>query len=232
MNVAKDNNPATAIDYNKQRGVNYSANEHLIPEKIFTSPANPGQAVSAVKALAVASAQGQKIFTLTAQNIATMLPQLTISPDVQMEIQNAVAAGKEATVSQGNVTVGGWSGVGYIISDPVTGAGAYKVSGSANGGYLYLLANAAGTVAQLAVLGFIVGIVSGTAFIGVWFVAAAILFASMISWLAYLYDERATDGRYSLSEAIISMAGALPHLGTTYGPLVYLIEIMIGLRGS
>ena len=140
INVAKDNNPATAIAYNKQSGARLSAYEHLIPEKIFTDAAHPGQGMSAIKALAVASAQGQKIFTITLQNMATVLPQLTISPGVQMEIQNAVAAGKEATVSQSKVTVGGWTGVGYVITDPTTGAGAYKISGGANGGFIKVLA--------------------------------------------------------------------------------------------
>jgi hypothetical protein len=32
----------------------------------------------------------------------------------------------------------GWTGSGYIISDPATGSGAYKISGGANGGWLLL----------------------------------------------------------------------------------------------
>jgi hypothetical protein len=55
---------------------------------------------------------------------------------VQAEIQEAVATGKHALVSQHNVTVGGWTGVGYIIIDPETGAGAYQISGGANGAFL------------------------------------------------------------------------------------------------
>jgi transglutaminase-like putative cysteine protease len=137
INVAKDNNPATAIAYNKQCGGRLSAYEHFIPEKLFTSPASPGQGISAIKALSVANAQGQKIYAINVQNAATVLPQLIISPEVQIEIQNAIAAGKEATVSQGNITIGGWTGVGYIITDPTTGAGAYKISGGANGGGIF-----------------------------------------------------------------------------------------------
>ena len=65
------------------------------------------------------------------------LPQLQQSADVMDEIQNAIAAGKEVTVSQGTVTVGGWTGAGYIIVDPQTGAGAYMIEGGANGGGIF-----------------------------------------------------------------------------------------------
>lgn len=38
-----------------------------------------------------------------------------------------------------NITVNGWTGAGYIITDPVTGAGAYKIAGGANGGVVSLV---------------------------------------------------------------------------------------------
>ena len=121
MNVAKDNNPATAINYNKQMGMNYSANEHLIPEKLFTNPLDPNrpQGISAVRALALATSNGQKIYTLNAANQANhaaLLAQVTIDPQAMAEIQNALAAGKEATVHQSPITQSGWMGSGYIIT--------------------------------------------------------------------------------------------------------------------
>ena len=61
------------------------------------------------------------------------------------EIQNALAAGKEVTVHQSPITQSGWTGSGYIITDPATGAGAYKISGGANGAawVLFFIAMAA-----------------------------------------------------------------------------------------
>lgn len=228
MAAAKDN--SSTKSYIEQTGMRLSTFEHLIPEKLFSDAQHPAEAASAVKALTIAANQGQKIYTINAQNLFAVLPALNINADVKDEIQNAVNSGKTVTVSQGKVSVGGWTGVGYIISDPGTGAGAYKISGGANGGYLYLVANAAGTVAQIAIMAFIVGLVTGTALIGIWFVAAAIIFASLISYLAFFYDERAVDDRYWLSETIILWAGALPHFATTYGPLVYLVELMMSMR--
>jgi len=40
------------------------------------------------------------------------------------------------TVSKTNITYNGWTGVGYIIIDPLTGAGAYMISGGMSGAHL------------------------------------------------------------------------------------------------
>jgi hypothetical protein len=56
------------------------------------------------------------------------------------EMQNALSAGKEVTVHQSPINQSGWTGSGYIITDPATGAGAYKISGGANGAFVNGLA--------------------------------------------------------------------------------------------
>ncbi|MFZ1319048.1 MAG: hypothetical protein WAQ56_07030, partial [Candidatus Nitrotoga sp.] len=137
--VAKDN--SSVVGYMLQSGMRESAYEHLIPEKLFTDPLDPNQpqGVSAVKALALAASQGQKIYTLNQTNQPqhqTLLTQITIDAGARQEIQNALAAGKEVTVHQAPITQSGWTGSGYIITDPDTGAGAYKISGGANGAVL------------------------------------------------------------------------------------------------
>jgi hypothetical protein len=144
MNVAKDYNSATDISYNRQSGMRASAYEHLIPEKLFTDQTQPNapQAISAVKALAIAASQGQKIFTITQANQDIILPQINVDPDVMNEMQNALAAGREITVHQSPITQSGWTGSGYIITDPATGAGAYKISGGANGAELLIFVGA------------------------------------------------------------------------------------------
>ncbi|MBL0038830.1 MAG: hypothetical protein IPP36_09895, partial [Nitrosomonadales bacterium] len=124
--VAKDN--SSVVGYMLQSGMRESAYEHLIPEKLFTDPLDPNrpQGVSAVKALALAASQGQKIYTLNKTNQPqhqTLLTQITIDAGARQEIQNALAAGKEVTVHQAPITQSGWTGSGYIITDPDTGAG-------------------------------------------------------------------------------------------------------------
>jgi hypothetical protein len=132
---AKNNDATLTKTIGQQIGMMTSALEHRIPELFFTNEQNPGEAVSAVKALARASAQGQRIYQVTSANVNSVLPALTISQEVKEEIRNSVAVGKVVTVSQKNVTVGGWAGVGYIVSDPQTGSGAYRISGGSNGGW-------------------------------------------------------------------------------------------------
>ena len=107
-----------------------------MPEQIYSDPANPTQGVSAAKALAVANQQGQKIFTIDQNNLSNSLSALTLSQDIKAEISNAVNAGKVVTTHEANITVAGWTGAGYIITDPLTGSGAYKISGGMNGGQI------------------------------------------------------------------------------------------------
>lgn len=48
-------------------------------------------------------------------------------------VQNAIAHGREVTISERPITANGWRGAGYIITDPASGAGSYLIEGGANG---------------------------------------------------------------------------------------------------
>jgi hypothetical protein len=50
------------------------------------------------------------------------------------EIRNALNAGKEVITHTDAVSVPGWKGAGYILFDPQTGDGAFKIGGGMNGG--------------------------------------------------------------------------------------------------
>lgn len=102
-----------------------------IYDQAFLMP--PGHSMSAVTALKLANDQGIPIYHLTAGNLATVLPVLSVSEEVKSDIANAVGAGLEALVSQRNVSTGSFTGVGYILSDPRTGSGSYRISGGRNG---------------------------------------------------------------------------------------------------
>jgi hypothetical protein len=133
--VMKDNDTQKKIAFVRQMSTRLSAYEHLVPEKFWTNEQNPGEGVSAVKALAKAAAEGQRIYSLTAQN-ASMVYRLQIDDATRVEIQNALNAGRTVTAHEMPITVSGWSGSGYIIEDLATGAGAYKISGGANGAWI------------------------------------------------------------------------------------------------
>jgi len=124
------------VQFMQTSGTNGSILEHAVPEQMFSTSDNPVHGISAAKALKIANDQGIPIYTVNQANISTVLPQLQISDAVKADIQNAVNAGKEVTVSKTNITYNGWTGCGYIIINPTTGAGAYMISGGLSGGII------------------------------------------------------------------------------------------------
>jgi Transglutaminase-like superfamily len=130
---AKDGNNSTAKKYMIRSGLASSSLENGVPEQIFSTPSRPVEGISTVKALKLASSQGIPIYTINQSNLATTLPQLQVGQEVISDIQNAVNAGKVVTISQTNITYNGWTGCGYIIVNPETGAGAYMISGGLSG---------------------------------------------------------------------------------------------------
>ncbi len=133
------NDPQARIQLNQQLGMLSSALEHAIPEQMFTSPTNPGEAISAVKAIAKAQQQGQRIYHITQQNMNTALPNIHLDTNTMEEIRNALAIGKEVTTHTDPLSVPGYTGAGYIIIDPDTGIGAYKIGGGMNGAFIIIL---------------------------------------------------------------------------------------------
>ena len=125
--------------FNLQVGVLSSALEHATPEQLFnTDPANPADAISAVKALAKASAAGQRIYQITQANQAGILPNIHHDEATMAEISASLNAGKIVITHTDAVSIpGGWSGAGYIILDPETNVGAWKIGGGVNGGFIF-----------------------------------------------------------------------------------------------
>ncbi|WP_353362196.1 transglutaminase domain-containing protein [Acidovorax sp. FG27] len=141
------------IAYNKMRGQYASAMEHAVPEQYWVDKSqcryvdengqtqnfakeDCTQGISAVKAIAIAQSQGQKIYTINQSNRDTALPKLALGGGAVAEIRNAIEAGKEVTFHESPISAHGWTGHGYTITDPETGAGAYIIEGKGNGGNL------------------------------------------------------------------------------------------------
>lgn len=136
INGTNDGDPEKKKQFTLQTGILSSALEHAVPEKMFVNEQNPGEAISAVKALQKASQQGQRIYQITKANQSTTLSNIHHDQATMDEIRNALNAGKEVITHMDAVSMPGWSGAGYIITDPQTGDGAYKIAGGGNGGVL------------------------------------------------------------------------------------------------
>lgn len=123
--------------FNLQVGGITSILEHTIIEQMFNSdPANPPDAISAAKALQKAAAGGQRIYQITQSNMSSALPNIHHDIDTMNEIIASVNTGKLVMTHTDAVSIPGWTGAGYVIIDPETNVGAWKISGGTNGGFL------------------------------------------------------------------------------------------------
>jgi hypothetical protein len=167
---SKDGDMKKVKQFMLSSGLLSSTLEHAVPEQLFTTTNSSPEGISAVKAIQMANDQGIPIYTIDQSNINMILPKLQINSDAIADIQNAVNSGKEVIVSRANVTLENWTGCGYIIIDPITGAGAYMISGGTNG--MKLLG---GVLLALSIIFFILAVITAAptgglgAFIFGWF---------------------------------------------------------------
>jgi hypothetical protein len=136
-----DGDPVKHLPLHLQTGMVSSILESAVPEQMFSTSAQPAEGVSAAKALQIASSQGQRIYHITPSNQAQVLPNLHLDSLAMSEITQALATGREVIAHTDRISVSGWTGEGYILFDPVTGDGAYKITGGSNGGVLSKLAD-------------------------------------------------------------------------------------------
>jgi hypothetical protein len=124
-----DGSKERARDFMVLSGLGSSAWEDRVLHAFYDIPS-----VSSARLLRHASQQGVPIFTIDGGNLAIILPQLQASTEAVDDIRNAVNAGKKVIISQNSVQYEGWSGTGYIVLDPTTGAAGYMISSGTAGG--------------------------------------------------------------------------------------------------
>lgn len=124
-----DGNAAKRSAYLELTGLTGSYNEHGVWEAM-----RGFESVSAVKGLQAANAQGIPVHTLTAANFDQIFPLLQLANEDEQEIQQGVQAGFVAIVPEREVTINQWTGAGFIIKDPQTHSGIYRISGGLAGG--------------------------------------------------------------------------------------------------
>lgn len=123
------------VSFNYLSGHVASSFEHIISEEIFYD-GEPQASFSAVKALELAVRQGQRIYRIDSNTIREILPLVNVDSRVRGDIASAVSGGMVAIIHEAPLDVGDYRGFGYILLDPETGSGAYKISGGQNGGLI------------------------------------------------------------------------------------------------
>jgi hypothetical protein len=137
--------------------------------------------------------------------------------DTKSEITNALNAGMEVTVHQSEITANGWTGSGFIILDPESGAGAYKISGGANGGYYTLVADAASALASIILGALGVSLFFAPVMVGLVFSATSLAILGLSYWVAILIGGGVRDPAYDFYTNLISIMTFLPSLGSETG---------------
>ncbi len=92
------------------------------------------KSISAIKAIQLANESGIAIHHINQGNLSQEIELLTVSKDVRNLIINAVNQGRSVTIPETNLQYNLWYGVGWIVEVPLTGAGAYMISGHLMGG--------------------------------------------------------------------------------------------------
>jgi len=126
---SKDGDTEKAKSFMLSSGSIGSGLEHAIFEQLYNV-----SSVSAVKIIQLANEQGIPVYSINSTNVNEILPKLQVSGAVKSGIQSAVASGKVVTIPERNIQYYNWTGIGYIVLDPETGAGAYMISGGIAGG--------------------------------------------------------------------------------------------------
>lgn len=133
--AARDGNNKNRKAFNNQLGLLSSMIENITLEQMANEPDHSKSKVkgfSAVSAISLAISQGQKIFHITQAN-QHVLGQLNLDVNAITEIRNAIANNKEVFTHVDQIVLDNYRGCGYIIIDPNTGDGSYKISGGKNG---------------------------------------------------------------------------------------------------
>ena len=90
-------------------------------------------AVSTMEVFKVALSRGMELVKIDSQNMDE-LERIKADGKTISEMRNAVSSGRTVIVPKEEMCYYGWKGTAYIALDPVTGEGAYMISGSMCGG--------------------------------------------------------------------------------------------------
>lgn len=207
MSASKDNSHDKMVGFIKSSGVLASAMEHLVPELMFSTEEAPAEGISAVKALVLAASTGQKIWTIDQSNLEIALSAINLHADIESDIRNSVYAGNVATVHESPVIFANSTATGYLLIDPDTGAGAYKISGGLNGGILEWLDENAYWLGGVA---FILGVAGGG------FAVAGVLLGIALA-IAGIVQFASSNPDPTLLMAYIGLMAAFVIMGALFG---------------
>jgi transglutaminase superfamily protein len=128
--VSKTGDAQVQSGYLRAAGIHASSSEGAIFSQTLG-----GRAVSTAEVMRDAMARGATVLKIDASNVARLDELAHVSADVKQEISRAVnERGATVLIPESETTIGGWTGVGYIIDEGSTVD--YRISGGLNGGVI------------------------------------------------------------------------------------------------
>ncbi len=80
------------------------------------------EGIAAVSALTGAQRAGQTLTRVDSSNLDAVLGSVDLGAAVEDQVRGAIGIGRVAWVPSQSITVNRWTGVGYVLADPQTGA--------------------------------------------------------------------------------------------------------------
>lgn len=115
-------------DYISRAGARASQTEGEALDAVFGG----SDGVSTTRVISEAAAQGVPLYTITQNNAEEKLSRLTIDATTLRSVRAALQDGNEVLIPAREVTVGSWTGTGYIVAGE--GRRAFMISGGLSGG--------------------------------------------------------------------------------------------------
>jgi transglutaminase-like putative cysteine protease len=130
--ISLRNQPSDEFAFYAITGHFSSALEHGLFENLGAG------SVSTIRLHSLALERGIPVYRIDSTNREAVLPRLQLDFRVEQQISNALDRGRIVTVSEQEIEVHDWSGVGWIVQDPATGASGYLISGGLAGNQITL----------------------------------------------------------------------------------------------
>lgn len=134
-------------------------------------------------------------------------------------------AGKVATAHDAPVAFAGTTVTGYLLINPATGAGAYKITGGTNGGFLDF-----DEASILGFIGFAIGLIGAGLSLSLLVYISAII--AMIIVYSLIFDYLATDHRCSGLGGLIGLGALATLAGIFTAGFGAVIVMYIGLLAA
>jgi transglutaminase-like putative cysteine protease len=147
---ADSSDPFAKRDASLRNGLLSSTLEHMVADELGWDGVGERRSVSAVRAIELARQAGSRVYQVDGANLESALAASSLDAGAIAEVRNTVGRGHVAIIHSTPVTAGKWRGSGYVLYDPVTGEGAYKISGGANGSFTDIATDPASVISIFA----------------------------------------------------------------------------------